>query len=329
MEFIIADNGLNELGLLSPNCNVDLDAGNTNDYQLTLNLQIADLNIYKKDNCLYCIGTEYGGIIKNREVDTKGNTLKLMGDTWRGMLNKKIIQPLSGTGYLNVSGEANAVIANVISRRFGDVMVADTANSGINVSYQFNRYCTLLDGLNAMLKEHNARLEIKSRYNAITNKMEVVLSAVYITDHSQEIETSQDGSVYFVIKEVANGINHLICLGKGELEAREVVHLYLQANGTIGPTKYYTGADEREAIYENTSAEDTQALTDGGVKKFEDLANIQTQSMTIKDMDVELYDVVGGREYITGITMSQPITNKIVKIKNGKETIDYKIGGTA
>jgi len=90
-----------------------------------------------------------------------------------------------------------------------------------------------------------------------------------------------------------------------------------------------SGLNEREATYENTNAEDTQALTDGGIEKFKDLANTQSQSMTIKDMNVELYDIVGGREYTTGIVMAQPVTNKIIKIKNGKETIDYKIGGTA
>ena len=329
MDFIIADSNQIELTHLSRNCDIDLDIGDTNDFQLTLPIIIADPDIYKKDNYLYCIGTEYGGIIKNREIDTKSNVLKLSGDTWRGMLSKKIVQPPATAAYLSVNGETNIVIASLIYGRFGDLVVAETTNSGINVSYQFNRYCTLLDGLNKMLDQYGMRLNIVTQYNAISQKMEVALSAVYIIDHSRDIETSQDGNVYFVMKETTNGINHLICLGKGELTDREVVHLYLQSDGTIGTTKYYTGVDEREATYENTSAEDTQALTDGGIEKFKELANAQNQSMTIEDMNVELYDLVGGREYITGITMAQPVTNKIVKIKNGKETVDYKIGGTA
>ena len=39
-------------------------------------------------------------------------------------------------------------------------------------------------------------------------------------------------------------------------------------------------------------------------------------------------DIVGAKENVTGISVWQPITKKIIKIINGKINIDYEVGGT-
>ena len=41
--------------------------------------------------------------------------------------------------------------------------------------------------------------------------------------------------------------------------------------------------------------------------------------------NVELGDIVGGRERITGIVMAKPISKKIVKITNNKLKISYEV----
>ena len=44
------------------------------------------------------------------------------------------------------------------------------------------------------------------------------------------------------------------------------------------------------------------------------------------EIDFKLGDVVGGRDKVTGLTISKPITKKILKIdKNGRK-INYKAG---
>ena len=40
----------------------------------------------------------------------------------------------------------------------------------------------------------------------------------------------------------------------------------------------------------------------------------------------DINDIVGAREKKTGIKVVQPITKKIITIKNDIETIEYKIG---
>ena len=49
--------------------------------------------------------------------------------------------------------------------------------------------------------------------------------------------------------------------------------------------------------------------------------------MTVNDnVNLELGDIVGGRDYITGLTIAQPVTDKIVKYEKNKLSISYEIG---
>ena len=86
----------------------------------------------------------------------------------------------------------------------------------------------------------------------------VHVCAVPVTDWSGQLEYSQDGRIDFTTKDYRKGINHLICAGEGEGENREVLHLYVQKNGSIGEKQYCGGLDEREALYSYTSVEDAE-----------------------------------------------------------------------
>lgn len=93
----------------------------------------------------------------------------LRGDTWRGMLAYRIIEPPSGQDHLVLSGELNTVIRELIGDRFGGLFYVPEINTGITVSnWQMDRYVTLYDALmklvgwtNCLKKERdiNERLE--------------------------------------------------------------------------------------------------------------------------------------------------------------------------
>ena len=83
----------------------------------------------------------------------------------------------------------------------------------------------------------------------------VRLAAVPIVDWSDQLEYGQDNRVDFTTRDNQRGINHLICLGRGELADRLVIHLYLQPDGSIVDTIYYTGVEERTAVFDFSSAE--------------------------------------------------------------------------
>lgn len=107
-----------------------------------------------------------------------------------------------------------------------------------------------------------------------------------------------------------------------------MIHLYVQIDGSIGKTQYYKGLDEISAVYENTSTE-TAELEKSATEKLQDLMNKMTFQMDVAKLGikVEIGDIVGGRDYLTGMYMSKPVKNIIYEITNGEETITYKLEG--
>lgn len=317
MDLIYMDKNGIEKGVLQ-NYSLDLDCGRTNDFEISVGIYN---NVLKHTDRFYIEDTEYGGIIDSVKSDTRNSKIYYSGRTWRGILSKKIIRPLPGDDYYIVSGEANSIIDELINYvdLYNLFVVNGTTNIHIN-TYRFNRYTDLLSGLNAMLKTADARLKIRYKDGLVE------LSAEHITDYSDEIEFSQDGKIYFVAEDNKGGINHLICLGSGELSARQVIDLYVDANGNIGTTQHYFGTDEIVDIFDYPNSESLQELTDNGIRRLQELTNSQSVEVNIEDMELELGDIIAGREKITDIYISNPITQKIVRINNGITKIEYKVG---
>ena len=322
MGFIVASSTRREIGYIDPFIAIDFELGGNNDFEITLNLDDWSREFYDYGHLVYRPNTEYGGIIEDMEVNTKDNTIKLRGYTWRGLLTQKIIEPPSGEPYKTVNGEANSIIRDIVSDEFGDLFVVDDIDSGITLNYRFNRYVTVLEGLERMLKIVNHRLDIK--FDNIA--MQVKLQAVPIIDYSDEIEYSQDYQLDFITRDYRCGINHLICLGSGELENREVIHLYMHPNGSISDTKHYTGLDERVAVFDYPNVETTEELIASGTEKLIELSNFKKLDMDIENIPAEIGDIVGGRERVTEMAMKEPITQKILRIERGIEQIQFKVG---
>lgn len=327
MELILADKTLRDIRQIA-DADVDIDVGGDNDYEIKIPYEM-----WKDDldfgNVIYIPGTEYGGIIGEVNTNTELNTVSMLGRTWRGSLDKKVIQPPSGQDYKKVSGELNTVLSGLIEEQFGNYFVVSTEDTGVNVNdYQFERYCTLLYGIEKMLKSVGHRIQIKYVQQERGQPGYVEVAAVPIVDYSGEIELSQDSEINFTFKNKRNGVNHLICLGKGELQERQVIHLYVQEDGTIGNTQYYKDIEEIAEAYENTSAE-TDELRENGVEKLRELMNSTDFQMDVASIgiNVDIGDIIGGRDYITGLYAAKPITEKIYKITDGKESIEYSIEG--
>lgn len=316
MEMIYALPTGEEIGYMT-DYNADIEIGGNNDFQIDTpsTSKLLDFGYG-----VYVNSTEYGGIISSIVVDTSAKKISYSGQTWRGILSNYIIKPDSGQDYKIVSGTASSIISSLVSDFGISSRYSVITNSNIIVSnYQFDRYCTLLDGLDKMLKSVNARL------NIICTNGTVTLEPVAIHDYSAELEYSQDNDINFKITDNRDGVNHLVCLGKGDLKDRQVVDLYVQQNGSIGATQYYTGLAERAQVYDYSSVESLDELTKSGIQKLTELQNSQKLEMTVGDIAVELGDIVGGRERITGIVMAKPISKKIVKISNNKLKISYEV----
>lgn len=329
---ILADPNRKELGSIqNANVTVDLNGNRNFSVQIARSNWIPELTF---SYFVYIPDTEYGGIIGQVLTDTTLDYVELKGHSWRGRLAKKIIEPPSGQDYKKVSGELNAVMKDLIEPAFGrdesidSIFYVPDTDTGVTVSnYQFDRYCTLLDGITKMLKSKGYKLQLTFRRNA-GEPGKVFVEAVPIVDYSPEIELSKDCQLNYNMQDVRDGVNHLVVTGKGELQDRNVLHLYVQKDGSIGKKQYYTGLDEIAEVYENTSTE-TDELEETSREKLQELMNKQTFKMDVASLglDVNIGDIVGGRDYLTGMYMSKPIENITYAITNGVESKTYKLEG--
>lgn len=318
MDLILATSDGQEERVL--NEDLDLDIGKTNDFVLyaSYGTWLGDIQIGKM---IYIPGTEYGGIIKGIKAATNTDRIDVKGYSWRGYLSKRIIQPPAGQNYYVATGELNSIIHDIVSI---PGFVVSNKNTGVMVNYQFQRYVNAADGLQAMLQSVGYRLDLS--YVQTQAGGYVLVQAVKAGGYGTEY--SQDSMIDFVSDDDQMGVNHLICLGKGELKDRIVVHLYADRDGNISQTKTITGIDEIVATFENSGAEQ-ETLIETGTSKFKELISKKSFTAFVKTTERELFlgDVVSGVDYITGNTAKKPITDKIVKRKSEVISIDYKIEG--
>lgn len=320
MDLIYADENRNDLGVLLDS-ELDLAFGtDENDFRCTVSL---------KDHCcgsgyyLYLEGTEYGGIIDAPEVDTDADTVSYTGRTWHGILAGKILCPDSGKDYLTLSGEANAVLGGLIDRiGLSDLFEASTEDSGIIIAaYPMNRYIDAYAGIRKMLAAFSGKLKI------IHTGKKVQLSTVPLVDYSrdEEWDSSQMG---FKVSKNANPLNHVVCLGKGELADRQVLHLYMDEAGNISREQSLTGVREVATTYDNANAESLEELEKGGRERLEEAYKAAEKLATSFDstQEYDIGDIVGAREEVTGIYVSRPIVKKIVTINRKGINIEHKVG---
>ena len=323
MEFMIANANKMEEGELPDSFSVDFDIGDTNDVEITCPRGSLAFGMY-----LICAGTEYGALIEESDSWTNSATETWRGNAFRKFLQQYIIEPPSGQDYRTVSGDAHDVFRQIIGSVYDGLFTIPEEKSGIDVGiYKFDRYTDALTGFTKMLKRVNARVNIEIKQGDANEPFSVILSAVSIQNLSSEIEYSQDSKIAINMSESRRGINHLICLGKGELKNRQVVHLYVQLDGSISQKKYYTGLNERTAVYDYSNAESIEDLTTKGKEQLVSLMGKKVMAMSVQDVDVQIGDIIGGRDYEKQIYLQKPVVQKIVKIEQGDLSIEYKVEG--
>lgn len=324
-QLIYTDANRIDQGVLS-NATLDLEYGrDESDQANTFEVSIdRNSKIRLEDKALvYIEGTEYGGKITGIGTNTGEDVITYKGMTWHGLLNAHVLGPDSGQDYLVLSGEAHTVIRSLIERmNLQDIFTAPMTSSGININYQV-RYEYGYFAILAMLTASSAKL--KMTYD---NGM-VVLSAEPIADYSDsdELDTTQ---IELEIDKDYLPVNHLVCLGEGELKNRIVLHFYADTDGNVSTTQSLFGADENTLIYDYTNA-DSDELSDKGQEKLKELQNCDTVKVDIPEGRVlDIGDLVGAIDPITGIYVATEVTYKTVTISsNGIVSIAYKVGDTS
>lgn len=273
---------------------------------------------------IYVPGTEFGGLVGYMQTTNKSDAVSNKGYTWRGLLTLGIISPPAGSSYKVVSGDANAILAELLGDYMGGIFTIPEEPSGITITdYQFPLYCTLLTGISGMLEEYGAKLRIIAEKPAHGGEVVITIDAV----ESATIETmySQESPVSLTFTDNRLGINHLICLGGGELQERTRVDLYVQADGSIDTTQYYTGLDERTAVYDYSNAESEANLVRYGKLRLKSIMTGKSLTIDNSAVDGDVGDYVSA--YYNGASASVRITEKILTITGGTWKYESKIKG--
>lgn len=318
MDVIYTDAQLNELGVLR-DFTLDVDVAGTMDFEIHMPTED---NVLQVGYYWYIEGTEYGGRIDGIKVNTSTDEAAFTGRTWRGMLETKILSPPPGEAYRYANGSWRPLVAGYLSELgLSDVFMAVDSEFSVS-NRKIDRYVTLLAALNKMLAVDDYRLSLELREGRVR------VGAVHIRDLTDSVQYETGDKVNLTVEVNRGGVNHLICLGQGELTEREVVHLYCTKTGAITELEqYYTGIDEIVEVYENTGAQTREELKQGGFERLVERKNTQSFKVDVEDMDVQIGDVVGGVEQITGIRVSAAVSSIILKIdKSGGIKIEYKVG---
>ena len=285
-----------------------------NDFTLTLPKTPSGAGI---GSMIHILGTEWGGIVDSVRTDVVDGTgtVSLLGRTWTGLLASKILQPDSGQDYLKYKGQVKDAIPWLINRiGLGQAFTAGVCDGAVN--YQFDRYCDAYDGLRKMLATINMRPTFTSTGRTVLLGCEPITSYGGVND-----PTIMD----FTITNKAHAVNHLICLGSGELHARLRLDLYADKSGNISEKQTFTGLEEHAEIYDYTNATIDELRKDGTKK----LADLQTKSeikaTTSTTLDAQLGDRLTGIDAEHGIKCTAEIQKKILKISNGVTETDYEL----
>lgn len=225
MDLVYTDDRHKDIGIID---SYDLDMAygeDENNFELT----IPRAGHCCTAGCLVYIDyTEYGGIVDDIKVNTSRDTIIYSGRTWHGIIESKVICPEAGDDYMILSGEANEIIGKLIKLLdLSDMFEASGEDSGINIeAYQMYRYVAGYTGMRQMLKEYGGKLKMAW----IAGK--VRLWAELYIDYSQDEELD---TTSIEISRTVLPVNHIICLGQGDLKDRAVIHIYADEYGRVQP----------------------------------------------------------------------------------------------
>lgn len=264
-------------------------------------------------------GTEYGGIVDEVGYDAgreASGTVTCKGRTWHGVLAGKRLLPDSGSGYLTASGKAGDVLASLIER-MGLSGLFSAASDGAEVSYTFERFCDGYGGLKSMAKANGRKLSMRRKGS------KVELSLPPAVDYANKVDSDL---LDFALTSVHRCVNHLVCVGTGELEDRAVVHFYADVAGSVSHTQTLFGVDEICALYDYSNADEGK-LEEEGRKKLKEYQTRGSIEVDVhEDIDVDVGDVVSARDNAHGRTVAATVAKKLVKVSRGTATYSYEVG---
>lgn len=293
----------------------DFAIGEENTWQLT----ISDACPVAQGSFVYLDRphSEFGGVVDDVETTSRSSSKTVSGRTWHGILASCVVCPPVGEGHAVLSGDANACIGRVLELcDAGEPFSAAAEQSGVEVSgYTMPRYCDAYSGIVGMLAAAGAELDVSfSRGVCTVSAVRTDGSSAYSEDVGLSLKT-------------ARSCNHLVCLGSGELENRDVVHLYADSQGRVSRTQTIFGAAHMARTYELSNAADEAELVERGTEELSSLQNVD-----VVEIDGDLTDGYRVGQTVTAYDerhdarAEEVVTQRIARVSGRSVSIESKVG---
>lgn len=332
MELIHANENLEEIGYITQIDKFDGEISQelkatveSNSFSLTVTDSAWRASPICEGHYVYIPNTEWGGQVEQLRHSTAAGQVTLSGVTWRGMIYRKVIEPPAMATHLVISGEANAAIKRIMGNTLG-LFAVSAEDSGIAVSRSF-RYYNMLIGIQEMLASSGAALEI-----AFDQKIRGVrLLARAIVDYSQRIDLSQDYGVDMVTTVGGfNRYNHIIALGAGELEDRDILHVYRLDDGTITTDVPAWAGTMKDHVrtYDYNNPESVEKLREGAEELLAGFAPLHTIEIDpgVAGLDLKMGDKVGARDRLIGMTGIVTVIGKVLTMDDNGIKTETRVG---
>jgi len=121
-------------------------------------------------------------------------------------------------------------------------------------------------------------------------------------------------------------VNHIIALGQGQLEERQVVHRYLDENNQVSTTQHFFGADEIAEIYNYGNVESLEDLIKATEERLLEGVVNDNINITINEILADIGDKFAAHDEETGIETVQYIDSKIITATDTDFSINYTAG---
>ena len=258
--------------------------------------------------------TEFGGIIRNREIDTKSRQVTYKGVSLRGFWqrNFKGVQDdtVSGTVVDHIStfiGWGSASQVSLIDRT--DI-INNAPEKRMSLTYQ--GATSLLHCIDRAAKNFDVTINI----NIINGRLKVIINPAikhYYDSSSATVRIEENWSAPTLVYAVNNDLD----IG---------ATAYLQENGTAGKEPYYKGFDAIEVVLDRTETT-ADELYDVAAEELMNQQQFMASEVDVKISGAEVGDSVVASVAEIGLKIEKKIVEKRLVVKNNKEKITYTLEG--
>lgn len=298
---------------------LDLSFGDTGN-----NFELVAPGLPIERGCIVSIdGTDAIGVVDSAEIASEAGETAITwsGRTWTGVLLGRVLVPDAGRDYIDVAGEANAVLAQLVARMgLSGLFEVPATDSGVRVQHRFERFTDGYTGLRRMLAASSAKLAARR----------VDGSTLLWAEPARSVGDAVDSDLIdFTAKRDWRPVNHLVCAGTGELSSRAVVHLYADASGAVSRTQALFGVDEVAELYDYSNADEAKLVEDG-TKKLKGYQTGGSVEVEVRDgLTLDVGDTVTGSVRGGGVadsTVTSTVVKKVVKATAGLVSTSYEVG---